>query len=333
MHHLDFKLLRSFTAVAGERSVTRAAERLNLTQPTVSGQIKELEQTLGFLLFHRTSRKVELSEEGESLLPLVEALLLQAEDVRQVAEAMKTAASTKFTLGAAMYTMDLVDRIDLLEDFAVSHPKLHFRIINRLQFDQVRHLLSDRLDAALLLGIAADLPGIRFTSDLPSGGIANEVQYPSSLDRVVLSSRRVGLLIPDDLPLAGHTIIPRGALVGQSVVMLGKEHGEALIDPLVGFLSAAGAVLLTDPVEGNALAIQRYALRHHTCAIGIGWFPAPDGLVWRAVEGMDVTMDFSLVLGPGANKAARQFFDFAVARQAARGGGAGAETRRAVARG
>ena len=120
MHHLDFKLLRSFAAVAGERSVTRAAERLNLTQPTVSGQIKELEQTLGFLLFHRTSRKVALSEEGERLLPLVEALLLKAEEVRQAAEAMQVAASSNFKLGAAMYTMDLADRTDLLEDFAAS---------------------------------------------------------------------------------------------------------------------------------------------------------------------------------------------------------------------
>jgi DNA-binding transcriptional LysR family regulator len=329
MHHLDVKLLRSFAAVAGERSVTRAAERLHLTQPTVSGQIKELEQTLGFLLFHRTSRKVALSEEGERLLPLVEELLLKAEEVRQAAAAMQVSASSKFTLGAAMYTMDLGDRIDLLDDFAASHPKLDFTIINRLQFDQVRQLLTDRLDAALLLGIAADLPEIRFTSDLSSGVIANEVQYPQTLERVVLGSRQVGLLVPDDVPLAAHKVIPRAALSGESVVMLGKEHGEALIDPLVGFLSAAGAILLTDPVEGNALAVQRYAKRNHTCAIGIGWFPTAEGMVWREVEGMNVTMDFALVLGPRANKAARQFFEFARTRQIARGqGGPGADAAR-----
>ncbi len=228
LHHLDFKLLRSFAAVAGEQSVTRAAERLNLTQPTVSGQIKEMEQTLGFLLFHRTSRKVALSEQGERLLPLVEALLIKADEVRLAAEAMQVAAATHFKLGAAMYTMDLADRALLLEDFAASGAKLHYSIINRLQFDQVRHLLTDRLDAALLLGIAADMPESRFTSDLPSGVIANEVQYPRSLERVVLSSRKVGLLVPDDLPLARHQVIPRGALAGQSVAMLGKEHGEAL---------------------------------------------------------------------------------------------------------
>ncbi len=318
MHHLDFKLLRSFAAVAKERSVTRAAERLNLTQPTVSGQIKELEQVLGFLLFHRTSRRVALSEEGERLLPLVESLLLQADQVRLAAEAMQEASSRKFKLGAAMYTMDLADRSELLEDFAAGRPDLSYTIINRLQFDQVRHLLTDQLDAALLLGIASDMPGSKFTGDLPSGTIANEVQYPQSLERIVLRRRRVGLLIPCESPLAGHDIIPVSALLGEPIVMLGKEHGEALIEPLVRFLTNCGAELLTDPVEGNALAVQRYAQRHHSCAIGIGWFPTPEGMVWREVAGMDVFMDFALVLGGGANKAARQFFEFARAWQARR---------------
>ena len=44
MLHLDFKLLRSFAAVASERSVTRAAERLNLTQPTVSRHLRVLRE-------------------------------------------------------------------------------------------------------------------------------------------------------------------------------------------------------------------------------------------------------------------------------------------------
>ena len=49
-------------------------------------------------------------------------------------------------------------------------------------------------------------------------------------------------------------------------------------------------------------------------------------MVWREVQGMNVSMDFALVLGPGANKAARQFFEFARARQIARGqGGPGAD--------
>jgi DNA-binding transcriptional LysR family regulator len=319
MLHLDFKLLRSFAAVASERSVTRAAERLNLTQPTVSGQIKELEQALGFALFHRTSRKVDLSDEGKRLLPMVDALLAMAEDVRQEAEAMQAEAGRHFRLGAAMYTMDFADRAALLEAFGAAKPAIGYEIINRLQTDQVRDLLTDRLDAGLLFGIAADLPTIKFTHDRPAARIVNEVQYPTCLERVVLSRRRIGLLVPEASAHAAHRVIPQAALAGQQIAMLGPEHGSALIDPLVRFATDSGATLQF-PIEGNALAVERHALRASICAIGINWFAPPGGMVWREVEGLDMHMEFALVLGTAPNRAARQFFDFARAWQDARAG-------------
>ncbi|MFN3817690.1 LysR family transcriptional regulator [Blastomonas sp.] len=317
MHHLDMKLLRSFAAVANECSVTRAAERLNLTQPTVSGQLKELEQTLGFSLFHRTSRHVSLTDQGERLLPKVQTLLNRAEDVRQEAEAMQRATITHFRLGAAMYTMDFEDRIELLDAFTSARPEMGYTIDNRLQSDQIRDLLQERLDVALLLGIAAHVPPNEFTRDVPKGLITNEVQYPDSLERVVLRQQRIGLLVPEDSEFAGMDIIPKDALAGQRIAMLSGEHGDALIKPLVSFLLSEGAVPLA-PSEGNALAIERYALRHHTCAIGIGWFPSPAGLVCKMVEGMDFSMDLAVVLGTSPNRAARRFFEFAQRWQAIR---------------
>lgn len=317
MHHLDFKLLRSFAAVASELSVTRAAEKLHLTQPTVSGQIKELEATLGFLLFHRTSRRVMLSEQGARLLPKVEALLALAEEVRHEAEAMQHATVTHFRLGGAMYTMDFPDRIGLLDAFAAARPDIRHTIDNRLQSDQIRDLLTERLDAALLLGIAADVPVTDFLQDVPSGQIVNEVQYPDRLERVVLCRRKIGLLVPETSDLAAMNVIPGAALAGRRVAMLSGEHGDAFINPMVAFLLSHGAVPLA-PSEGNALAIERYALRTGHCCIGIGWFPIPDGLVLRPVEGMDFHMDLSVVLGTAPNKAARRFFEFAERWQAAR---------------
>jgi len=321
MLHLDFKLLRSFAAVASERSVTRAAERLNLTQPTVSGQIKDLEQALGFTLFHRTSRKVTLSDQGERLLPLVEDLLAKAEDVRQEADTMKDAAARHFRLGAAMYTMDFADRLDMLEACAAAQPDIGYEIDNRLQTDQVRDLLSGRLDAALLLGVAADVPTIKFTQDRPAGRIVNEIEYPTCLQRVVLSSRPIGLLVPAGSALATHRLVPRSALPGLDLAMLSTEHGDAVIGPLVRYATESG-VKLQFPAEGNALAIERHAQRTGICAIGIGWFPPPDGMVWRAAEGLDFRLEFALVLGTTPNQAARQVFNFARRWQDARSGAA-----------
>ncbi len=317
MHHLDLKLLRSFVAIARESSVTRAAERLHLTQPTVSGQIKELEQILGFLLFHRTSRSVTLTEQGARLLPKVEALLDGADAVRREAEEMQHATITQFRLGAAMYTMDFTDRIDLLDAFATARPEIRHTIDNRLQSDQIRDLLTDRLDAALLLGIAIDTSPVEFTRDVPSGHIVNEVQYPDVLERVLLCRRKIGLLVPEESELAAMDIIQGDALAGRRIAMLSGEHGDAFINPMVSFMLSHGAIPLA-PSEGNALAIERYALRSGNCCIGIGWFPTPAGLVFRPVENMDFFMDFSLVLGTAPNKAARRFFEFAEHWQAAR---------------
>jgi hypothetical protein len=53
-------------------------------------------------------------------------------------------------------------------------------------------------------------------------------------------------------------------------------------------------------------------------AIGIGWFPTLDGLVFKMVEGMDFHMELAVVLGTAPNKAARRFFEFAQRWQALR---------------
>ena len=65
---VDARLWRAFTAVAEELHYGRAAERLHITQPALSRQIRDLERALGVSLFDRTSRRVALSRAGRALL-------------------------------------------------------------------------------------------------------------------------------------------------------------------------------------------------------------------------------------------------------------------------
>jgi DNA-binding transcriptional LysR family regulator len=317
MFHPDLRLLRSFAAIAEEASVTRAAERLHLTQPTVSGQIKELEQDLGFALFHRTTRSVTLTADGDRLLPIVRTILDRAETLRTEVETMQVARASHFRLGGAMYSMDFADRIALLDAFDAAHPAIRFTIDNRLQSSQLPDLMGERLDAAFLLGIPVQTLDQADPRDGNPGRIINETQYPDSLERVVLCARKIGLLVPQDSPLAAFATIPRNALAGREVAMLSGEHGHAFVDPIAGFLRENGATPII-PSEGNALAIERHAERHAMCAIGIGWFPVLPGLTYRPVEGMNFHMELAVVLGTGANAAARKFFAFAREWQAAR---------------
>jgi DNA-binding transcriptional LysR family regulator len=69
--------LRYFVAVAEELHFSRAAERLHVSQPALSKQIRQLERSLGFPLFRRDRRSVELSGAGEVLLPSVRRLLAE----------------------------------------------------------------------------------------------------------------------------------------------------------------------------------------------------------------------------------------------------------------
>ena len=65
---VNLKLLHMFVAVAENRSFRMAAEQLNRSQSAVSMQIKQLEEQVGVAIFHRTTRRVELTSEGERLL-------------------------------------------------------------------------------------------------------------------------------------------------------------------------------------------------------------------------------------------------------------------------
>ena len=86
--NLDIDALRSFVAVAEHRSFTRAADDVARTQSTVSVQIRNLEERLGFALFERTRRSVELTGRGEKLLGYARHILqLNDEGIRAATEA------------------------------------------------------------------------------------------------------------------------------------------------------------------------------------------------------------------------------------------------------
>ncbi|RQU09862.1 LysR family transcriptional regulator [Burkholderia cenocepacia] len=99
---MDLTLLRAFATVAREGNLTRAAVQLHLTQPAVSLQIKHLQETLGIVLFTRTSRGLALTRDGQTLLPHAERALAAAADVQRAAAALRHEVRGRLRIGTIL---------------------------------------------------------------------------------------------------------------------------------------------------------------------------------------------------------------------------------------
>ena len=92
--------LRSFHAVATHGSFTRASEMLNITQPTLSGQVKELEERYGTKLFIRHGRRIELTDIGKSAFSITRLMFRHEEEVEHLLQSARALTSGQLRVGA-----------------------------------------------------------------------------------------------------------------------------------------------------------------------------------------------------------------------------------------
>lgn len=129
---MDLRQLRYFLVVAEERSVTRAATRLHLTQPPLSAQLARLEHELGVTLLIRHRRGVDLTEAGAHLLDQARRLLADVDaatdSVRRLGEgrvgrlACAFVSATAWTVLAPLLRQYHLDRPDVAIEFLEDHP-------------------------------------------------------------------------------------------------------------------------------------------------------------------------------------------------------------------
>ena len=146
---MDFRQMEYFVAVAEERSFTRAAERLHVTQSGLSSAIRSLERELGSPLFHRTTRTVRLSQAGLALLPKARDILDLAVAGRDAVAATSTGLQGSLRLGSEQ-CVAAVDVSHLLERFHRRHPGIDIVFEQAGSAELLERLREDQLDVAFV---------------------------------------------------------------------------------------------------------------------------------------------------------------------------------------
>ncbi len=214
---MDLRQLRYLVTVAESLSFVRAAERLHMSQPPLSQQIKALEEELGVTLLYRTRREVRLSDAGRVFLD-------QARDLLERAQAMahrtrQAAGGEQAVLRVGMATSALFHVLPALQALAAARlPGLQLSVHDMNTDEQVRSLVIDRLD----IGFIHARPDVR--------GLAHATVLTDSF----------ALVLPAAHPLASRPAPTLRDIADEAVVAFSREHAPALHDALIASCQQAG---------------------------------------------------------------------------------------------
>ncbi len=274
MNHLH---LRSFHAVAAHGSFTRAAGALNVTQPTVSDQIKVLENRYAVKLFERHSRRVELTELGRALYDVTRRQFKLEADAEQLLLTARGFAHGRLRVAAG--APHLV--IPLLGSFKRRHPGIRLA----LQFGNsevvLRSLFERRCDVVVLPDIGADrrLHALAFRRDrliaFVEGGhpwstrrsirLADLQAEPLVLREVGSRTRavfegamaRAGVVMGETLEIGSREGVREAVAAGLGIGIV--SQGELGVDPRVHALAIREAGL--EVTEYAACLAERQSVR------------------------------------------------------------------------
>lgn len=242
--HLPLNGLRVLDAAARHLSFTRAADELAVTPAAVGQQIRALEDTLGTVLFRRTTKGLELTPEGEAGLAALRHGFLQFEEAVRAMQAGQTSKSLTIAAPRDFSEKWLLPR---LAEIARADPELRFVLINA---DELIDFTEANLDLAIRWGEgpgehegeALESDGM-VTLERPGGGADTRISWPGCINDPAVSLVRVsdaGLAIDAAAQGLGRATVPellaaRDIAAGR-VIVIGdpKPHAKGywLVAPL-----------------------------------------------------------------------------------------------------
>jgi DNA-binding transcriptional LysR family regulator len=262
---VELRQLRYFVAVAEELHFRRAAERLHISQPPLSQQIRALEEELGFALLVRTRRRVELTPAGAAFLRDARALLSELDSAvagaRQI-DAGQTGRLRINFVGSAL--LSIVP--GSVERFRRSRPGVALELRERATVDQLRAVRAGLADVGLVRPPIEEDDSVRVET--------------------VLRERTLAAL-PAAHPLAALRRVPLSRLAAEPLVLFPRDQAPGFHDLLIDSLAGAGSAPRVIQYAPEMLTIIGLV----AAGTGVSLVPASvarlalDGVAYRPVTG------------------------------------------------
>lgn len=198
---MNIRDLEYVVAVSSLRSFSQAADKCCVSQPTLSGQIKKLEEELGVQIFERTNKRVMLTETGERIILSAQRILREVEAINDIAVNAHDTTAGKFRLGA-FPTLSTYIFPSLVTKVKESLPKLRLILVEEKTSALIDKLHSGELDAALLALPVRD----------------------EHFDSAELFVDRFHLATADDHPLAAQQRVTQPMLANYKLLLLEEGH-------------------------------------------------------------------------------------------------------------
>jgi DNA-binding transcriptional LysR family regulator len=259
---VELRQLRYFVTVAEERHFRRAAERLFISAPTLSQQIKAVEREVGAPLLIRHARGIDVTPAGQALLRGGVEILKAADEL--LAETRRAAGVAEPTLRLGLLNGVLPALPAMIEDVVRRHGA-RLVMTGGPTAEQVRRLIAGETDLAL-----ARAP----------------VTLSAGLRQAPLAREELGVLMSEHNPLAAADAIDASALGGCELIMFPRELSPGFYDDVLRTLTERGAgFVLSDSAMGFQQVLAILPQRPAAVSLASARAAANPGLAWRPFRG------------------------------------------------
>ncbi|MBF2008434.1 MAG: LysR family transcriptional regulator [Chlorogloeopsis fritschii C42_A2020_084] len=213
---MELRHLRYFVTLAEELHFGRAAERLHIAQPPLSQQIRQLETELGFELFHRTKRNVQLTIAGQVFLEEVQQILKQLEGAIQVGRQTSRGFRGQLVIGfVSSAAYNILPAI--LRTFRTCIPNINLELHELTTDQQLQWLQDSRIDVGFL------------RPPIEEDSFCSEIIYDESLV----------VALPESHRLANQPNVSLRSLQGEPFILFPRALAPGLYDSIISLCQQA----------------------------------------------------------------------------------------------